>query len=396
MDPLLIVLVIGCALASVTYAARGLRSRSRTVERHQQALGTLADITNRPDGPQGWSEEPTHQAHVRVIGPSGQVTSSTGAALPPPRALSSPGSVSPSPFRRPSRTAPSVAAMDAVATSANLGRSPGAQVLHSGPASPTVRSLPGHEPAEATLPGLPPQPETFAEGGQAEPGLSGEPTRPVPVVAPQVFHFDDLSAARGRSAKGGGGSPRLEQLRLATRHFGRRPSITGVVLTAAAVAVAVAAVGIALDLRSTPAQSRSQLQTAAQQAPVTTVPAPTRKVSPPTTLPVPTTPPATVASYPAVLLSSSGGTATYQLSSPSASIVVRAKGRCWLEVRANSPLGQIVYEGILEAGQQSSVTGPAWLRVGDPPEVAVRVNGQKMPVPGATVAEPLNLQFSLG
>jgi hypothetical protein len=286
--------------------------------------------------------------------------------------------------------------MDAVATSANLGRSPGAQVLHSGPARPTVRSLPGHEPAEATLPGLPPQPETFAEGGQAEPGLSGEPTRPVPVVAPQVFHFDDLSAARGRSAKGGGGSPRLEQLRLATRHFGRRPSITGVVLTAAAVAVAVAAVGIALDLRSTPAQSRSQLQTAAQQAPVTTVPAPTRKVSPPTTLPVPTTPPATVASYPAVLLSSSGGTATYQLSSPSASIVVRAKGRCWLEVRANSPLGQIVYEGILEAGQQSSVTGPAWLRVGDPPEVAVRVNGQKMPVPGATVAEPLNLQFSLG
>ena len=396
MDPLLIVLVIGCALASVTYAARGLRSRSRTVERHQQALGTLADITNRPDGPQGWSEEPTHQAHVRVIGPSGQVTSSTGAALPPPRALSSPGSVSPSPFRRPSRTAPSVAAMDAVATSANLGRSPGAQVLHSGPARPTVRSLPGHEPAEATLPGLPPQTEMFAEGGQAEPGLSGEPTRPVPVVAPQVFHFDDLSAARGRSAKGGGGSPRLEQLRLATRHFGRRPSITGVVLTAAAVAVAVAAVGIALDLRSTPAQSRSQLQTAAQQAPVTTVPAPTRKVSPPTTLPVPTTPPATVASYPAVLLSSSGGTATYQLSSPSASIVVRAKGRCWLEVRANSPLGQIVYEGILEAGQQSSVTGPAWLRVGDPPEVAVRVNGQKMPVPGATVAEPLNLQFSLG
>ena len=396
MDPLLIVLVIGCALASVTYAARGLRSRSRTVERHQQALGTLADITNRPDGPQGWSEEPTHQAHVRVIGPSGQVTSSTGAALPPPRALSSPGSVSPSPFRRPSRTAPSVAAMDAVATSANLGRSPGAQVLHSGPARPTVRSLPGHEPAEATLPGLPPQPETFAEGGQAEPGLSGEPTRPVPVVAPQVFHFDDLSAARGRSAKGGGGSPRLEQLRLATRHFGRRPSITGVVLTAAAVAVAVAAVGIALDLRSTPAQSRSQLQTAAQQAPVTTVPAPTRKVSPPTTLPVPTTPPATVASYPAVLLSSSGGTATYQLSSPSASIVVRAKGRCWLEVRANSPLGQIVYEGILEAGQQSSVTGPAWLRVGDPPEVAVRVNGQKMPVPGAGLAVPINLQFSLG
>jgi hypothetical protein len=396
MDPLLIVLAIGCALASVAYAARGLRTRSRTVERHQQALGTLADITQGPDGPQGWAEEPTHQAHVRVIGPSGQVTSGTGAALRPPRALSSPGSANPSPFRRPSRTAPSVAAMDAVATSANLGRSPGAQVLHSGPARPMVRSLPGHEPAEATLPGLPPEPGLVSASALAEPGLSGEPTRPVPVVAPQVFQFDDLSPTRGKSAKARGGRARLEKLRLATRHFGRRPSITGVVLTAAAVAVAVAAVGIALDLRSTPSPKRAQFQAAAQQAPVTTVPTPTRKASPPTTLPVPTTPPATVASYPAVLVSSRGGTATYQLSSPSASIVVRAKGRCWLEVRANSPLGQIVYEGILDAGQQSSVTGPAWLRVGDPPEVAVRVNGQKMPVPGAAVAEPLNLQFSLG
>jgi hypothetical protein len=286
--------------------------------------------------------------------------------------------------------------MDAVATSANLGRSPGTQVLRSGPGRPATRPLPGHEPAEATLPGLPPQLDLSGENGLAEPGLSGEPTRPVPVVQPQVFHFDDLSPARGRATGEGDGSPRLNKLRLATRHFGRRPSITGVVLAAAAVAVAVAAVGIALDLRSVPSQSRSQLQTAARQTPVTTPPVRSPKAGPPTTLPVTTTPPVTVTSYPAVLVSSSGGTATYQLSSPSASIVVTAKGRCWLEVRANSPLGQIVYEGILEAGQQSSVTGPAWLRVGDPPEVSVRVNGTRMPVPGAALAVPLNLQFSLG
>jgi len=138
------------------------------------------------------------------------------------------------------------------------------------------------------------------------------------------------------------------------------------------------------------------LQTAARQTPGTAPPVRSPKAGPTTTLPVTTTPPVTVASYPAVLVSSSGGTATYQLSSPSASIVVTAKGRCWLEVRANSPLGQIVYEGILEAGQQSSVTGPAWLRVGDPPEVSVRVDGTRMPVPGAAQAVPLNLQFSLG
>ena len=397
MDPLLIVLVIGCALASVTYAARGLHARSRTVERHRQALGTLGDITQRPDGPQGWSEEPSdHQAHVRLIGPSGQISPGSGVALPPPRALSSPGAASPSPFRRPSRTAPSLAAMDAVATSANLGRSPGAQVLRSGHGRPGTLPLPGHEPAEATLPGLPPQLDLSGENGLVEPGLSDEPTRPVPVVQPQVFHFDDLSPARGKAAKEGGGSPRLDKLRLATRHFGRRPSITGVVLAAAAVAVAVAAVGIALDLRSVPAPSRPKLQTAARQTPVTAPPVRSPKAGPTTTLPVTTTPPVTEASYPAVLVSSAGGTATYQLSSPSASIVVTARGRCWLEVRANSPLGQIVYEGILAAGQQSSVTGPAWLRVGDPPEVSVRVNGTRMPVPGAAQAVPLNLQFSLG
>ena len=197
MDPLLIVLVIGCALASVTYAARGLHARSRTVERHQQALGTLADITQRPDGPQGWSEEPSdHQAHVRLIGPSGHVSPGSGVALPPPRALSSPGGVSPSPFRRPSRTAPSLAAMDAVATSANLGRSPGAQVLRSGPARPTVRSRcpamsPPRPPCQVCHRSL----DLSGENGLAEPGLSDEPTRPVPVVQPQVFHFDDLSPA---------------------------------------------------------------------------------------------------------------------------------------------------------------------------------------------------------
>jgi hypothetical protein len=399
MDPLLIVLVIGCALASVTYAARGLRARSRSVERHQQALGTLGDITQRPDGAQGWPEDATdHQAHVRLIGPSGQVSNSNGVALPPPRALSSPGSASASPFRRPSRSGPSIAAMDAVATSANLGHSPGTQVLHSGPGRPTVRSLPGHEPAEPTMPGLPPQPALSDDGPDdislVEPGLSGEPTRPVPVVQPQVFQFDDLSPARRKAARQAR-SARANK-RMATRHFGHRPSITGVVLAAAAVAVAVAAVGIALDLRSTPGPTRTQLQTAAQQTPVTTQPAPKRKSAPPTTAPVPTTSPVTVASHPAVLVSSAKGTATYQLSSPSASIVVKAKGSCWLEVRANSPLGQIVYEGILEAGQKSSVTGPAWIRLGDPPEVAVRVNGQKMPVPGAALAVPVNLQFSLG
>jgi hypothetical protein len=75
---------------------------------------------------------------------------------------------------------------------------------------------------------------------------------------------------------------------------------------------------------------------------------------------------------------------------------VSANGPCWIEVRAGSPRGQVVYEGILDAGQRSSVTGPAWMRLGDPPHVKVSVNGTQMAVPGANQGVPVNLQFSLG
>jgi hypothetical protein len=111
---------------------------------------------------------------------------------------------------------------------------------------------------------------------------------------------------------------------------------------------------------------------------------------------VPQTTTTTAAPKPATLVSSGGGSATYQLTSPSASIVVHASGPCWIEVRAGSPGGQVIYEGTLAAGQQSSVTGPAWIRLGDPPNVSVSVDGTHMHVPGATAAVPLNLQFTLG
>jgi hypothetical protein len=75
--------------------------------------------------------------------------------------------------------------------------------------------------------------------------------------------------------------------------------------------------------------------------------------------------------------------------------VVKASGPCWIEVKANSALGQVIYEGTLGKGQESSVTGPAWIRLGDPPFVTVTVNGTSMHVPGATTAVPLDLQFSL-
>jgi hypothetical protein len=99
----------------------------------------------------------------------------------------------------------------------------------------------------------------------------------------------------------------------------------------------------------------------------------------------------------AALVSADAGTntATYHLSSPAASIVVTARGACWLEVRAAGSSGQVVYEGTLEAGRRWSVTGPAWIRLGDPPQVSVTVNGKRLGPPGAEVAAPLNLQFTV-
>jgi hypothetical protein len=117
-------------------------------------------------------------------------------------------------------------------------------------------------------------------------------------------------------------------------------------------------------------------------------------VAAPTTTAAP--PAATVPPQPAVLVSANGGTATYQLTSATASIVVKANGPCWIEVKAGSPRGQVVVEETLSAGQRSSVTGPAWIRLGDPPHVAVMVDGTAMSVPGAGAAVPLDLQFTLG
>ena len=166
-----------------------------------------------------------------------------------------------------------------------------------------------------------------------------------------------------------------------------RKSVVGVVLAAAAICVALAAIGI--TLLGLPGQGSSHNLSADTTTPTSAKPHQTTTSSPPPTTNAP--PP-----KPAVLLSASGGTATYELRSASASIVVSANGPCWLEVRANSPLGQIIYEGVLYAGQYSKVTGPAWIRLGNPPAVAVKVDGTVMAVPGAQSAVPLNLQFTFG
>jgi Domain of unknown function (DUF4115) len=597
METLLVVLVIGCALALAVHVGRGLWARARSVERHQQALDTLAGITHRPDVAPGSPTPPgtpgagdelyEHQAHVRLIGPGGQSGSGDSSALPPPRATSALGPTSP--FRRPSRSSPSAAALDAVATTAYLARTPGDKLVRTGTQPPSMRQPPGL-PADATMPGLPPEQAPYTE----------PPTRPVPIVQPQVFYFDDMSSrgeAPGSAAQAAPSRSKLRRrdLRRARRQGAKADRFEGAVYSeapdsgwaadptvslqsTAAAAVGTGAVDLStrdtgpVDLRSGPPEAFAAGAFASQPAAydpvatgpvfsglsavdaVTVIPKPAipepaipepAVVEPVTELVVPSAPPAAVAPMkplvpepappeaagavasvvgaasvaaaasveasapassvrsagsaaappipapgpsgarpatrtappknkgpknkgpkrtgrksvvgvvlaaaaicvavvavgitllglpgqgshnlaagttvptstkshatstsappatttspappkPAVLLSAAGGTATYELHSPSASIVVSATAPCWLEVRANSPLGQIIYEGILYAGQYSKVTGPAWIRLGNPPAVAVKVDGTLMAVPGAESAVPLNLQFTFG
>jgi hypothetical protein len=390
MQTLLIVLMIGCVLAAAVHIGRGMWSRSRSVERHQHALGTLATLTSPPDRAQrAHTGAGDHQAHVRVIGRSGDEAAGAGVTLPPPREVTLPGPSRPSPFRRPSHLEPSVAAMDAVATTARLSTRALPRLLRGrSPAAPP--------PDDATLPGIPP---VRAEGPS---------TRPVPVIQPQVFYFDDVRPGPVPARNGAGVTTSapgpVPAAALPDDPEGEGPKAAGargrkspVVRPLAVAAVAVAVAGVALGFELANPARRATLATP------TTVSRPRPSPPAPSTTPpvrATTTAPATAARtsppQPAVLVSANGGTATYDLTSPTASIVVKAHGPCWIEVKAGSPKGQVVVEETLSSGQLSSVSGPAWIRLGDPPHVAVTVDGTPMRVPGAGAAVPLNLQFTLG
>ncbi len=316
--------------------------------------------------------------------------------------------------------------IEATAVPASFSGPETGPVLPVGPPPPPMLSSVSTEAAQQTMPGLPAQPAQLQQTGQAlhpaqpqPPAVFVEPpTVPVPIVQPQVFYFDDLSSHSEAPDREGHKPRRLGRRRrrsdVTAEHLlpalppppasgvsdkapaggrgpkGRRKSVVGVVLAAAAICVAVAAIG--LTIVGLPGQSTPGARNAAKTGP------PSSATHHATSTSVPSKSPTTTAapSKPAVLVSTQNGTATYELSSASASIVVSASGPCWLEVRANSPLGQIVYEGTLEAGVHFSVTGPAWIRVGNPPAVAVKVNGTPMTVPGSQLAVPVNLQFTFG
>jgi len=66
-------------------------------------------------------------------------------------------------------------------------------------------------------------------------------------------------------------------------------------------------------------------------------------------------------------------------------VVVAVKGGSWMEVRAGSLSGQLLYSGTLERGQQKPFQGRRLqLALAEPENVVVRVNGNRVELPPGT------------
>ena len=67
-------------------------------------------------------------------------------------------------------------------------------------------------------------------------------------------------------------------------------------------------------------------------------------------------------------------------------LVVRAvRGGSWMEVRAGSVSGRLLYSGTLERGQQKPFQGRRLqLALAEPENVVVRVNGNRVELPAGT------------
>ena len=425
MAALLVVLVVVCALGIAVHLARGLWARTRSVHRHQQALDTLADITQSAGGttPAGALDSSQHQAHVRVLGPSGELSPTEVPILPPPKPLAPNEHAGQSPFRRPSRSG---LRSGAGAQAALAG---GTNSLHMRPTTPPPVAPPitppdgpigaddiPSEDVTRAIPSLtpPPPPKTL-----------DEPTRPVPVIRPHVFYFDDLSArsnqakksAPAKAASAGDETipPSYPTAALpdaalpgaaAKRGTNRQRRLAAQALVAASVALVVAGGAVYLAVEGSgqspgrvgaPKTSNPIASTGGPSTPAST--SPPASTNPPTSS-SPTSTTVTTLPKPVQLISSvknaaTGTTDTYRLTSSTASIVVKAAGPCWVEVRVGGPAGQVKVEETLQAGEQATVSGAAWIRLGDPPYASVLVDGTPTTVPGSKSGVPLNLNFTV-
>ncbi len=334
--------LVAIILIAVSCAAALTRLRladRRSVAAHHRALETMARLVAQhpTTEPAASPEQPASQAHVRLV---------TGTEAPEP----------PAP-----------------------------------PHAPPLRSRPRRRPL------LPAEYASWDDVAPAEPAAVADPPPepPVPVpVAPAtsapVLHFDALAEPPLRSddsrsapaPTAPGARRRWHRPRRAWPAGRRRPRRSRSALrrtTVGAVSVLVLAGGAIGAL----------LVSRGPSASVHTPPTVARQATPPTTRAAPK--PAPTPAGP-VLVGSGAGYSEYRLSGP-ATIVLSASGRCWVEIRESGPSGAVLFQGVLVAGETQGAPASTWVRLGNPSNVTVRVNGVTISPPSLIAGEPYNLQF---
>ena len=174
------------------------------------------------------------------------------------------------------------------------------------------------------------------------------------------------------------------------RSNGGRKSVLGLVLATAAICVAVAAIGVTIV--GLPGQGSPGAQDAAKSGPPSSV----VHEQGPTSVPAKSTTTTAAPPKPAVLVSSQNGTATYQLSSASASIVVSASGPLLARSEGQQPAGPDRVRGHARGRRAFLCDRPSLDPAREPARRRSQSQWTPMTVPGSQLAEPVNLQFTFG
>lgn len=216
---------------------------------------------------------------------------------------------------------------------------------------------------EVTVTGLP------ARRLAGSPRAPGAEVEPPPAVAPVL----DRSRAAARRPGLRWQTRRRSPRRPPGRPGQRRPGRAAVVIAALLVTGAAAALVVTTSGGSRPRAT----------------PPPAYRARPPAAAAPATVPPPSEVR----LLSTSSGQATYWVAGPPATTLV-ASGRCWVEARSGGATGSIVFQGVLSSGQRQVLSGPLWLRLGNPGAVSVQVNGTVLQPPGLAAGQPYDLVVS--
>jgi hypothetical protein len=222
------------------------------------------------------------------------------------------------------------------------------------------------------------------EPSEAQPESAPQPARPSVEGRPLAFVDSGIADA-------GNGAPAAADARatgIATESVtvagrGGLPGQRVVVSTGIAAAAVLMAAGVALGLHEFGSGSRRAAPPRSSSA-SHPAPQPARRVG--------SAPPTTVRPRPTVLLSNSTAyQATYMVSAGQVDVSVSTVTPCWVELRAGSATGPIIFEATLGSGDRRIFThlAGAWLRFGNPPGVVVAVNGTSVSLPAREV--PYNL-----